>query len=94
MFTDREVDLMGGQQAVYQFRADLRAGNIPRHQKGGAVGSVGSVVAPSSFGGGATTNVEVKFEISGANNPREVVQEAMGELRFELQKAGVRLGGG
>lgn len=42
VFTDREVDLMGGQQAVYRFRANLRAGNIPHHQNGGAMGVAAS----------------------------------------------------
>ncbi|WP_024817102.1 phage tail tape measure protein [Arthrobacter sp. 31Y] len=93
VFTDREVDLMGGQQAVYQFRADLRAGNIPRHQNGGTVGSVGTVAAPSSFGGGSSTSVEIKLEVNGTTAPREVADEAMGILRGELMKQGVKLGG-
>lgn len=39
VLTDQEVDLMGGQQAVYRFRAALRSGQIPAHATGGAVGS-------------------------------------------------------
>ncbi|TVU61570.1 phage tail tape measure protein [Paenarthrobacter nitroguajacolicus] len=93
VFTDREVDLMGGQQAVYQFRADLRAGNIPRHQKGGAMGSVGSVAAPSSFGGGSSVSVSLELNVNGTTAPREVADEAMGMIRGELMKQGVKLGG-
>lgn len=37
MFTAREVDLMGGQQAVYAFRAALRAGAVPRYAGGGEI---------------------------------------------------------
>lgn len=39
VLTDKEVDLMGGQQAVYRFRAALRSGQIPAHRAGGAVGT-------------------------------------------------------
>lgn len=39
MFTAREVDLMGGHEGVYQFRANLRAGGMPAYAGGGAVGN-------------------------------------------------------
>lgn len=93
VFTDKEVDLMGGQQAVYQFRADLRAGNISRHQNGGAVGSIGSVAAPSSFGGRSETTVNLRFDVHETTASREVVQMLMGEVKYELSKSGVKLGG-
>lgn len=38
VLTASEVDLMGGQQAVYRFRANLRSGNIASHQSGGTMG--------------------------------------------------------
>lgn len=46
VFTAQEVDLMGGQQAVYQFRSQLRAG-IPAYANGGAVGTGASASAGS-----------------------------------------------
>lgn len=40
MFTAAEVDLMGGQQAVYKFRSDLkRNGGLAGHAAGGEIGS-------------------------------------------------------
>lgn len=38
VFTAREVDLMGGQDAVYRFRANVRAGNFQGLAGGGTVG--------------------------------------------------------
>ena len=38
MLTAYEVGLMGGQQGVYQFRANLRGGGLPAYAGGGAVG--------------------------------------------------------
>jgi len=38
VLTASEVDLMGGQQAVYKFRSDLRSGRVTSHAAGGEVG--------------------------------------------------------
>lgn len=46
VFTSQEVDLMGGQEAVYRFRAQVRAGDIPRYTNGGGIGAMAS---PSQF---------------------------------------------
>jgi len=40
VFTAQEVDAMGGQQAVYRFRADVRAGNFQHLAGGGTVGTL------------------------------------------------------
>lgn len=42
VLTDRDVDAMGGQGAVYQFRKQLHSGGVPRHRTGGQVGSYAS----------------------------------------------------
>ncbi|ALV44711.1 hypothetical protein MB46_03470 [Arthrobacter alpinus] len=58
MFTAAEVQMMGGQQAVYQFRAGLKqSGGIPGHATGGAIGAI---MTPSrqlmpAGGGGASS---------------------------------------
>lgn len=46
MLTAQEVDKMGGQQAVYRFRAQLRAGAVPAYANGGGIGAA---AAPSQF---------------------------------------------
>jgi len=46
MLTAREVDMMGGQQAVYRFRAQLRSGSVPAYANGGGIGAMAS---PSQF---------------------------------------------
>ncbi|MDQ0756069.1 phage tail tape measure protein [Arthrobacter sp. B3I4] len=38
MFDAGDVQKMGGQQAVYRFRAQLQAGQVPRFAEGGAIG--------------------------------------------------------
>jgi TP901 family phage tail tape measure protein len=93
VLTASEVDLMGGQDAVYRFRSQLRAGNIPAHQNGGAVGSMGSVAAPASFGGGSSVSVSLELNVHGTTAPREVADEAVGMVKAELMKQGVKLGG-
>jgi hypothetical protein len=40
VFDAGDVQKMGGQQAVYKFRAQLQAGNIPALAAGGAVGAM------------------------------------------------------
>lgn len=42
VLTDRDVNAMGGQGAVYQFRKQLHSGGIPGHRTGGQVGSYAS----------------------------------------------------
>jgi TP901 family phage tail tape measure protein len=93
VLTAAEVEKMGGQGAVYQFRSNLRAGDIPGKATGGAIGAAGAIAAPSSFGGGSSTNVSLAFTVQGEANPRETVQMLMGEVKYELSKAGVKLGG-
>ncbi|GLU58572.1 phage tail tape measure protein [Paenarthrobacter ureafaciens] len=93
VLTASEVDLMGGQDAVYRFRSQLRAGNIPAHQNGGAVGSMGSVAAPASFTGGSSVSVALELNVHGSTAPAEVADQAMGMLKGELMKQGVKLGG-
>ena len=51
VFTAQEVDKMGGQQAVYQFRANVRAGNFQGLAGGGAVGHTGTMYSPASPSG-------------------------------------------
>ena len=50
MLTTQDVDLMGGQEAVYRFRQQLRAGTIRGFAGGGAVGSTPSRAVANSQG--------------------------------------------
>lgn len=56
VLTDTEVDLMGGQNAVYAFRAALRAGRLPRYANGGAIQPR---YATDTFRGGASTRITI-----------------------------------
>lgn len=40
VWTDKEVDAVGGQGAMYQLRADALAGRIPGYEGGGAIGAI------------------------------------------------------
>lgn len=40
VFTDKEVDALGGQAGAYAFRSALRGGRIPAFSDGGAVGAI------------------------------------------------------
>lgn len=40
MWTDEEVDAVGGQAAMYRLRADALAGRIPGYENGGAIGAI------------------------------------------------------
>jgi TP901 family phage tail tape measure protein len=93
ILTAAEVQMMGGQAAVYQFRSNLNGGSIPGRATGGAVGSMGSVAAPSTFSGGSSVSVSLELNVHGATLPREVADEAVGMVKSELMKQGVRLGG-
>lgn len=53
VFTDKEVDALGGQGAVYRLRKQIMAGNIPKFASGGGVPSASSLAgwnAPSYSG--------------------------------------------
>lgn len=93
VLTDSEVDAMGGQAAVYSFRAQLQSGQSPMGYQyapaGAPVSRASSVAAPVSAG----ASVSLELNVHGTTAPREVADEAMGMIRFELQKQGVRLGG-
>jgi hypothetical protein len=53
------------------------------------VSRASSVAAPAPAG----ASVSLELNVHGTTAPREVADEAMGLIRFELQKQGVRLGG-
>ena len=93
VFTAPEVDAMGGQQAVYRFRAQIRAGNVRGYAGGGGIGTIGAVASSRAIqSGGSGPTIHLEQHINGTTAPREVADEAMGMLRWELQKQGVRLG--
>lgn len=68
VLTDREVDLMGGQQAVYRFRSQLRAGNIQGFANGGGIGTRAAATQLMVQGGGAP-NVSLEGMTVLVTNP-------------------------
>jgi len=64
VLTAGEVDAMGGQQAVYKFRAQVRAGNVPALAGGGGIGHSTAARAlvssnPSRGGGAAAAGIDI-----------------------------------
>lgn len=97
VFTDKDVDAMGGQEAVYRFRASLH-GSVPAYRNGGELGVAStSLMATNQVARGSAERSGPLVDMSGANltalDPaslqRGIRQEIMNELRF----AGLEIGG-
>jgi len=73
--------------------AAINAGTFPK-LPGFANGGMFSArsFAVGSAGGSVGPTVNLTQHINGTTAPREVADEAMGMIRWELQKQGVRLG--
>lgn len=93
VLTAKEVQAMGGQKAVYDFRTQIKAG-IPAYAGGGRVGREYSAPHGSASGGSASsgTTIEMPITINGATDVHAVRQAVVGDIQFLLQKNGVRLG--
>lgn len=89
VLSDADVDAMGGQDAVYAFRKGLRSG----YQYGPAAAPVSVRAAAPVAAASSAAQVSLELNVNGTTAPREVADQAMGMIRFELQKQGVRLGG-
>ena len=98
VFTAQEVDKMGGQQAVYQFRANVRAGNFQGLAGGGTVGRTGTMYSPqaptrmaidydrlASAGGGTSVQIIAPEKASA----QEYFAEAQYQTRV-AKRGGVR----
>lgn len=100
MFTAAEVNLMGGQQAVYQFRSSLRQNN-------GLAGHTAPEAAPvmvssrqlvSAGGGGGTLiqyNIDQSFEATNARAEgiiRELGEESANKLNRTIKRLNVGRG--
>lgn len=99
VFTAREVDLMGGQQAVYKFRADLNAG-VPAYANGGGLGAAPSTtimatnqVARGEAGGRSGPLVDMSGANLTALDPAALQQGIRREIMDELRFAGLEIGG-
>lgn len=97
VFTDKDVDAMGGQEAVYRFRASLH-GSVPAYRNGGELGVAStSLMATNQVARGSSERSGPLVDMSGAKltalDPtslqRGIRQEIMNELRF----AGLEIGG-
>ncbi|MCS3494060.1 TP901 family phage tail tape measure protein [Arthrobacter sp. JUb119] len=100
MLTAKEVQLMGGHDSVYQFRAALNAGSIPGHATGGEIGGtpVGipttsvmqSTAAPVISSGSSLPSISV--QITGATDATRVAREVTDAISHKLAKVGMRIG--
>lgn len=81
VWTADEVDKAGGQGAMYAMRAAVKSG--------AAYSGNGAATAGSA---GAQVTFAPVFHVA-SNDTGAVVQEVKGWLRFEAQKAGLRIGG-
>ncbi|MCF3137658.1 phage tail tape measure protein [Paenarthrobacter sp. AR 02] len=69
--------------------AAINAGTFPKLKEYSAAQAGYAPAAPVSAG----ATVSLELNVHGTTAPREVADEAMGMIRFELQKQGVHLGG-
>lgn len=92
VFDAEDVQAMGGQSAVYAFRAQLDAGVPPSFASAPAREySAPSAGFSGSAGSGGTT-IEMPITINGATDVNAVRQAVVGDITFLMQKNGVRLG--
>jgi len=94
VLTAGEVDAMGGQQAVYRFRAQVRSGNVRGYAGGGGIGAIGSVASSRSLQGGAGRGIHV--DLSGAQftalDPVQLRRDITDDITYELNsKGGMRI---
>jgi len=101
MLTAKEVQLMGGHDAVYQFRAGLHTGSIRGHATGGEIGRSPAGVSTASVmqsavvavpTGGGSDLPPINIEINGATDERRVARAVTEELSNKLAKVGMRIG--
>lgn len=97
VFTDKDVDAMGGQDAVYRFRASLHSG-VPAYANGGAIGvSSTSIMAANQVArGDSGGRSRPLVDLSGANltalDPAGLQQGIRREIMNELRFAGLEIG--
>ncbi|MCW2132882.1 phage tail tape measure protein [Arthrobacter sp. VKM Ac-2550] len=93
VLTAQEVDLMGGQQAVYQFRNQLRTGRVTAHANGGEIGSMYAPAQQIAAAGGGGTRIDLGgIVIQGATDADAVRRAVVDEIQWKFQQNGVRLG--
>lgn len=93
VFTAQEVDKMGGQQAVYRFRAQVRSGNIPGYAGGGGIGRIGAVASSQSLrAGGGGVHVDLRGSTYTALDPTQLRRDITDDITYELNsKAGMTI---
>lgn len=87
-----DVQAMGGQSAVYAFRAQLDAGVPPSFSAAPAREYSAPSAGFSGSGGTSGTTIEMPITINGATDVHAVRQAVVGDIKFLMQKNGVRLG--
>lgn len=94
MLTAREVDLMGGQGAVYRFRTALTQG-VPAYASGGAIGvpatsaMAASSAASGRMGSSRPTFAKGSIQISGATDGPAVARQVINEISWKLNDQGL-----
>ncbi|MFI8414178.1 hypothetical protein ACIGB6_17105 [Paeniglutamicibacter gangotriensis] len=91
MLTAREVDLMGGQDAVYRFRSELKQG-VPAYAGGGAVGVMSGGFSSGGSSGAPSRSVSIKVDVHGATDGPAVARQVIDEIGWKLGTQGIRLG--
>lgn len=99
VLTAGEVDMLGGQDAVYQLRAAIRSGKLPAFSAGGAVGAslrqaVSSMPQVSRAAAPKFPDLgRVEFALGGKTVPAYVEPDMAGELRRLIAEEARKFGG-
>lgn len=99
VFTDKDVDAMGGQEAVYRFRASLHS-NVPAYANGGAIGVAStSLMAANQVARGSSERTGGNIDFSGATfqalDPAALRRDVTNDVLWTLEKnTGMRFGDG
>ncbi|MDR4533208.1 phage tail tape measure protein [Glutamicibacter sp. PS] len=95
VFTAAEVAAMGGQQAVYRFRSQLRSGQIRGHAAGGEVGtssaSIMQYTVPAAGASGTTISIG-DIIVQGAGDPERAAKAVEDRITRKFAKEGMRFG--
>ena len=88
MLTAREVDLMGGQDAVYRFRSELKQG-VPAYAGGGAIGVMSGGFSSGGSSGAPSRSVSIKVDVHGATDGPAVARQVLNEIGWKLNEQGL-----
>lgn len=98
VFTDKDVDAMGGQQAVYRFRASLHS-NVPAYRNSGELGvastslmATNQVARPIDSGESHSVFAANAIQVNGATDANAVAKKVWSEISWKMYNAGLDIG--